>query len=197
MRIPTMIVDSTMNDSYPSHLTIEIDRIPLARYQRMSRFMLCLLPLSFFGGLLGFVAGVGSIERGDLTGINAVLSVIKGLAMGLGISSAVALVIYLVFCHWTATRYANSLEVTVEGAFLRIRQHSGARTDRKLHFRSIVDYTTYQDTLMRRFGIHSLHMATIGGGPHSIVVIPGVKDCERVRDMLSEIDRLRENNREG
>ncbi|MES2659155.1 MAG: hypothetical protein V4689_11100 [Verrucomicrobiota bacterium] len=182
-----------MKDTYPSTLTIEVDRIPLRNYLRASRLLLWILSLSFFGVMLGLAAGTGYLERNDLKGTDAILGVIKGVTAGLGISWAIALTVYYIFSHRGTSRYANSLEVTVEGAFLRIRQHTTARTDRKLHFRSIVDYATYQDALMRRFGIHALHMMTTGGGPGSLVVIPAVKNCEEVRDMLSEIDRLREN----
>ena len=66
-------------------------------------------------------------------------------------------------------------------------------SDRKLHFRSIVDYATTQDSLMRRFGIHALQMATTAGGQNTNLIIPGVKDCLRVRDLLADIDRQREN----
>jgi hypothetical protein len=36
-------------------------------------------------------------------------------------------------------------------------------------------------------------MSTAAGGQRSAVNVPGVKDCLKVRDMLSEIDRQREN----
>ena len=65
--------------------------------------------------------------------------------------------------------------------------------DRKLHFRAIVDYATTQDALMRRFDLHALQMTTTAGGPKSTLTIPGVKDCLKVRDILSDVDRLREN----
>jgi hypothetical protein len=46
---------------------------------------------------------------------------------------------------------------------------------------------------MRYFGIHALRMTTTGGGQNANVIVPGVKDCLRVRDLLADIDRLREN----
>ncbi len=42
---------------------------------------------------------------------------------------------------------------------------------------------------MRKFGIQCLEMTTTGG--YRLVVL-GVADCFSVRDKLSEIDRLRE-----
>ena len=62
-----------------------------------------------------------------------------------------------------------------------------------LHARVHPQAYTRQSELERAAGIHSLHMNTNGGGPGSCVVIRGIKDCLKVRDMLSEIDSLREN----
>jgi hypothetical protein len=47
--------------------------------------------------------------------------------------------------------------------------------------------------LMQYFGIEALQMTTIAGGQNAALTIAGVKDCTKIRDMLSEIDRLREN----
>ncbi|RYD45470.1 MAG: hypothetical protein EOP83_30905 [Verrucomicrobiaceae bacterium] len=103
------------------------------------------------------------------------------------------LVVYLLFHHRQSRRHAETLEVSVEGSYLRIRHGGRSTSDRKIHFRSIVDYDARQSSFMRLFGIHSLFMNTSGGGPGSVIVIPGIKDCLQVRDMLSEIDSLREN----
>ncbi len=123
----------------------------------------------------------------------AVLLVLMGVGTGIGISLLVALFCYLVFSHRFASRLAASLEVSVEGPFLHVRQHTAVLSDRKLHFRSIVDYATTQDFLMRHFGIQSLEMTTTAGGQNTNLVILGVKDCLRIRDVLADIDRLREN----
>ena len=80
----------------------------------------------------------------------------------------------------------------VEGAFLHIVQENYARVDRKLHFRSIVDYAAVDDILMRRFGLMALRMNTTGGGLDSTINLIGIKDCLKVRDMLAEIDSIRE-----
>ena len=45
---------------------------------------------------------------------------------------------------------------------------------------------------MQWFGVEGLQMRTIAGGQDAKVTIEGVKDCTKIRDMLSEIDRLRE-----
>jgi putative N-acetylmannosamine-6-phosphate epimerase len=87
---------------------------------------------------------------------------------------------------------AASLQVRVEGSFLRIIQKVPALQDRKLHFRAIVDYATVEGSLMRRFGIMTLQMTTTAGGAASTIRIDGLRDCTKVRDMLAEIDSIRE-----
>ena len=46
---------------------------------------------------------------------------------------------------------------------------------------------------MRRFGVHALQMGTNGSGITSIILIPGVTDALKARDLLIDIDRIREN----
>ena len=185
-----------MIDSYPSHLTIEIDRVRLRKFLCMRSLIAWATVFTLFGGLFGFVAFAKAMEAAENSGLSGGAAAICGalaLMKSIGISSVLALLAFFIFSFRSDTRTARNLEVTIEGSFLRVRQFAHSMTDRKLHFRSIVDYTTYQDSLMRRCGIHSLQMTTIGGGPTSTVMIPGVKDCLKVRDMLSEIDHLREN----
>jgi hypothetical protein len=67
-------------------------------------------------------------------------------------------------------------------------------SDRKLHFRAMVDYAVVQDPLMRLFAISALQMTTTGAGQSSTIIVPGVTHCESVRDLLSQIDRCREDH---
>jgi hypothetical protein len=151
------------------------------------------LPICFFGGFSGLGSISRALDRGTVTGTDAVLLASKTVCAGVGYSSLLALLLYLTLSHRVASRFAAGLQVSVEGPFLHIRQHMHILTDRKLHFRSIVDYATTQDFLMRYFSIHALQMTTTAGGPSSTITIPGVKDCLRIRDIRSDIDRLREN----
>lgn len=118
------------------------------------------------------------------------MAVVAGAAIGFAISFIFAFLIYLLRSHRLARRHAENLELSVEGSFLRLRENATVLLDRKLHFRSIVDYQVAQDSLTRRFNIYVLQMTVIAGAP---LVVHGVKDCTKIRDMLSEIDRLREN----
>jgi hypothetical protein len=194
-----------MSDSYPASFVIEIDRERLTKYFRVRSLLLWGIVLSFLGGLLGGPAFLP--ERGArLPFREAVLNLVRSFAEGVGLGLVLALLIYAIFCHRRAARRAAYLEVTVEGPFLRVRQQTHKlnnatasptvyriSSDRKLHFRSIIDYTVTQDFLMRYCEIYALEMTTPAAGLASFLVIPGVKDCLKVRDMLSEIDRVREN----
>ncbi len=183
-----------MSDQYPSTLSIEIDRDRLRTYLRVKWYLCCAVPLSLFGGMFGLAAVFDkSVHRVATSGGATVLLAVKALGIGIGLALLIALFCYFIVSHRIASRFAATLEVTVEGTFLRIRQHTIVMSDRKLHFRSIVDYATTQDLLMRYFGIHALQMATTAGGQNATLIIPGVKDCLKVRDLLAEIDRQREN----
>ncbi len=179
------------SDPYPSQFAIEIDRDNLRKYYRV-QWLLQWLCLGFFGIYIGGFASTAEIERGSKFGWNAASIVARDAAIGMAVSLIVAILLYLYFSHRRAARYADSLEISVEGSFLRIRQQTKSFLDRKLHFRAIVDYAVTQNALMHWCCIEALQMTTMSGGVHSTIRVPGVKDCLKVRDILAEIDRLRE-----
>lgn len=183
-----------MNDPYPTNLTIEIERDRLRKYYRVQWFLLWVLVLAFFGFMFGLDSFTAEVRRGEISRADWFFPAALAVGKGLGISFLVSCLLYLLFSHRLAARLANSVEVTVEGPFLRVRKQDAFYSDRKTHFRSLVDCTAMQGFLMRRFGLFSLHISTTGGGGGLRgLVIPGVKDCLKVRDMLADIDRLREN----
>ena len=182
-----------MSDPYPETLNIEIDRNRLRNYLRTKWLLSWVFGLGIFGGLIGFACIAGAIERGFDSWLAGLTFAAKVVVLSLGGTTFLALLFYFMLSHRLAARFAASLQVSVEGAFLRIRQHTNVMSDRKLHFRSIVDYATTQDSLMRRFGIHALRMATTAGGQNTHLYVPGVKDCLKVRDLLADIDGQREN----
>jgi hypothetical protein len=183
-----------MSDPYPSNLSIEIDRQVLKKYLRVRWLLSWATLFALLGGLFGLASIGNALERSVTSRGEVVFVIFKCVGTGLGISLLLALIFYLLFSHRVTSRMANSLEVSVEGAFLRIKQRAYITSDRKLHFRSIVDYTVMQDFLMRRFGIHALHMTTTAGGQNTGLVVTGLKDCLKVRDMLADIDSRRENH---
>ena len=180
-------------DPYPSHLSIGIDQARLCTFLRVCSLVVWIMPLSFFGAFFGLCLGADKVEGKGLPLGEVLVSMASGLGKGLGIAVLIGLTVHLLFRHRQARRYAETLEVSVEGSYLRIRHGGSSTSDRKIHFRSIVDYDARQSWLMNLIGIQSLHMNTNGGGPGSVIVVAGIKDCLQVRDMLSEIDSLREN----
>ena len=182
-----------MDDPYPEHFELEIDRERLRRYLRVHWFLAWMTLFTSFGAVFGMASAIDEFEKNPVNFWVAVSTAAQCTGMGAAIGFGGAVVMYFVFSHYLAARYADALRVNVEGAFLRIRERSLLEfRDRRLHFRSIVDYVVVQGWLMRRFNIAALQMTTTGGGPKSTIQIPGVRDCLQVRDALSHIDRLRE-----
>lgn len=182
-----------MTDPYPQTLQIEIDRRKLCRYLRVQAILCWTITLVIISSLIG-VATYLSEEK--VAKLESVADICRQSCLGLGIGAATGLLLglfcYLVFHHFSTRREADSLHVSVEGQFLRVREGSLFRRDRKLHFRAIVDYACFQGPLMRRCGITGIAMTTMAGGQGAGVNILAVKDAPKIRDMLSDIDRLRE-----
>ena len=183
-----------MDDSYPANIDFEFDRDQLRKYLRTQYFCGWLGGIGFFGGLLSLPIIAGAFERHLFEGLNTAALFALGTAVIAFVATlTVVFSLYLIFSHRVAARISESSRLSVEGPFLHLYQNGAAMHDRKLHFRSIVDYAIVQDRMMRRFGIACLQMNTTAGGATSLVRVLGVKDCLKVRDELAEIDRLREN----
>ncbi|WP_309398428.1 hypothetical protein [Cerasicoccus maritimus] len=179
-----------MKDRYPENFTIEIDRLKLRRYYQLAS----LWGFGWFFGIIGIVPGfilgsawLDSVHQATLLqcclylGAGGVVGFIGGVLTG-GI-------LHLLFSHWRAKRRANAASIEVQGPFLKVVQSIPEHEDRKIHFRSITDFSVAQDHLMRWAGIHRLFMSTTGNRP---VIVDGVKDAEKVRDILAEVDAIRE-----
>lgn len=181
-------------DSSSSHVAIEIDRARLRNYLRTSKILVWTLSLSIYAALMGSCLSISHVQRGRFSWFESIWIIARGTGMMVGAAVLIGLVTYLIFNHRQSRQSAESLEVSVEGAFLRIRQEGWIRSDRKIPFRSMMDFACRQDLLMRFTGIHSLRITitTVGAGSRNFVTILGVKDCIKVRDMLSEIDPSRE-----
>ena len=183
-----------MTDSYPQHVEIEIDRDRLRTYLRAKALLSWLLLLGSFGAVIGMAVSGQILEQGVRPWTDVIFILATGLGIGFITAILLAGALYLLFSHRVMGRFAGELRLSVEGPFLRVRQRLVIASDRKLHFRAIVDYAVVQDPLMRRFDISALQMTTTGAGQSATITVPGVKNCEKSRDLLSEIDRCRENN---
>lgn len=173
---------------HPETFQISIDHNKLCRYLRLQAILVTSAFFIFFGSLFGFASCTENKTDGEFV-IYCLLRVGVGASIGL----AIALFLYFVLYHFPSKRQADSVQLRVEGQFLRAREGFLFRRDRKLHFSAIVDYTCFDGPLMRWCGIAGIAMTTMAGGQSGILKIAGVKDTEKVRDVLSEIDRQRQN----
>ena len=182
-----------MPDSYPKIINFEFNRAQLGRYMNRTGLYTISFPFLLFGLLFGFAHVIGAATDLHFESEDGLYLFLIG-RMGV----CFTVVIMVIFCFYAlvirrhSRRYAASLDVSVEGSFLRIREYSKGMVDRKIHFRSIVDYSNIQSRMMTRYGIEALKMNTTSGGQNSGITILGIKDCLKMRDILSEIDQLRE-----
>ncbi|QEG37831.1 PH domain-containing protein [Bythopirellula goksoeyrii] len=183
-----------MNDQYPETFPIEIERDKLCRFYRVQSFIACSIVPFAFGFLFGGASTSKDRQR-DFENAEQVWSeFLRGAITGIGWGLLIGATLYFVFGHFAARRWATALEVAVEGDFLRVKEGGSTRRDRKLHFRAIVDYATFQNPLMRLCEIDGILITTTSGGVYSTINVYAVKNALEVRDMLSEIDRLREDS---
>lgn len=184
-----------MSQTYPEIINFEINRTQLERYMnRIGLYLISFLFL-FLGFFIGLCHSIGAAKDLNFKSKDELF-----LFLTVRMSICVAITIVVIFCFYVlgirkhSKRYAATLDVSVEGSFLRIREYSKGLVDRKIHFRSIVDYSNIQSPMMTRYGIQSLKMNTTSGGQYSAITILGIEDCLKVRDILSDIDQQRERN---
>jgi membrane protein YdbS with pleckstrin-like domain len=180
-----------MTDSYPESFPIEIEREKLCRYWRIEALLMLLFFGAFFGTQFGIVSAT---SRHAAMELDSWTTVPLRMGIGLLIGSAIAVVIYGIVGHYSSRLRVNRLEISVEKQYFRISEGVFIRSDRKLHFRSIVDYSCFSGPLMRFCGIEGLMLTTTAGGRYSTIRLKGVENALEVRDMLSLIDAHRENS---
>lgn len=154
------------------------------------------LALGFIGGLFGLISPIERIENGRTEGIrDIVFQLSLGVLYGILISTVIATILYFIFSHFRAKKISESQALEVEGPFLHVSQNAGfVKQDRKIHFRAITDFSVIEDKRMRRYGIQALHMNTTSGSQTGFIRVDGVKEGDQMRDLLAEIDILRENH---
>ncbi|HEY0009584.1 MAG TPA: hypothetical protein VGB55_12730 [Tepidisphaeraceae bacterium] len=184
-----------MSDSYPANFAIEIDREPLTRYLRAQHrsgwFFFMLVAGLFFGLIWATRYYENHVSLPWTTILLAAVWRVLGIVLALQVLGVIGYVLSV----RTIPEYVNSLLLSVEGPFLRIRNRvAGVEQDRKIHFRLLHIFSTKQNARMKRHGISTL-MITLSTGQEGTrtIEVPGVKDCLKARDMLAEIDSHREN----
>jgi len=177
------------SDKYPETIEFEIDRDKLRKYLRTRAFLFWNI-LTFFGAFGNFINAIEDCEYSSK--YDSILYITKGTLLGLLIGFCSAVILYFIFSHKCAKKTSDNLQIIVEGAFLRVVNKGYINTDRKIHFRALVDYTIMDGRLMRHFGLSVLAITTTGGGQQVPIRIIGLKDCQSVRQTLAEIDAIRE-----
>lgn len=183
-------------DRYPTEIDFEIDRKQLLRYWRMQAVLGCsgaTLPFAVLIAMAFFKSHLEShrdLSVGSLT-VWFILYVVVGTAAGL----LVACLIYLLMCHLPAQRASQNLRLMVEGPYLRFVSGGYFVTDRRIHFRSVSDYSTHEGPLLRKLGMKSLSFRIAGSGQMPLLHhVVGLVNPDDVRDQLCEIDAARENS---
>ncbi len=180
-------------NAVPEQFEIDIDRAGLLRYMRLQGLVTFIPFFLFFGAFFGLVASIDTLKQMDPHTAGAVISVLGSrIGIGLGVGFALGAGLYLMFIHRGSRLSAQSLSLRVDGMFLHIIRDGIIREDRKIHFNKITDYAVIDGPLMRRCGIRALSIACAAMRANSLLVIPGVVDAERIRDLLCVIDRERE-----
>lgn len=182
-----------MDDHFPARVQFEIDHQAVTRVQRLEVWLaLCVIGM-FFGAMVGMASQeVKDSVAAEMTPSQLWSKLLFGAGCGTAAGLLFMSLIYLLLFHCIIRRRSERLSLRVDGPFLCVTEMKFQRTNRKIHFRSIVDYAIVDGPLLRFAGIRALRMNTLGGGVASSILVPGVKDCERVRDMLAEIDAARE-----
>lgn len=182
-------------DPYPENIDYEINREGLTQYFLVDSRRVIRTLLWFIVGVCVFVPGISMLE-GCTVYLQPWMVIPVMVLLGFAIHGLIVMlavpISYLM--KERARRTAMNLQVSVQGAYLRIRSGEGEElSDQLIHFRSLVDFSHIKNKKLDRIGVEMLNINTMAGGIGSEITILGLKDTASVRDQLAEIDALREN----
>lgn len=147
--------------------------------------------LSLFFSIVAFS---GSFKRSPIYQFDDVWQrLVTYLATGIPIGCCIGVLMYLLTTHFYAKWAAQNLRLIVEGPYLRLVSGGIFVSDRRMHFRTISDYTTHAGPLLRRLAMKTLSFSATGSRNSLPTRIAGLVDPDKVRDALCEIDAAREN----
>ena len=179
-------------DPHPQQITFDFDREALRRYLRLRGLTLWIIGLGGLGSFIGFCTAMDMLQRANTAFPEKLPDALTHFVrLGAG-GIVLGLLCYLICSHRQAVSHARSISLEVDGAFVRVREGGLFKTDRKIHFRSVVDYSLVEGPILRRCGLKTLRMSVPVGAPAGLIQITGLRDCDAVRDQLAEIDALRE-----
>jgi hypothetical protein len=177
----------------PECFEIEIDRVGLLRYLRRQGlgWVVVFVAFGVFFGLVAVAEAMEKIHFGEPASEQWKIAISR-IGMVLVSGSVLGWLAYWVFVHRGSRRAADGLRLRVDGMYLHIINEGLVRVDRKIHFNKVTDYAVIDGPVLRHCGIRALSITCDGARPNAVLVIPGVIDAERIRDLLCAIDRQRE-----
>lgn len=183
---------STPNTSASAEIVYAFDSDRLRRYLRVRGFILWVGALGALGSLFGFIAAGKKLESSRLDVPTKIIAAARATGIGFGCGALIGAFCYLTLTHARSATEARTASLRVDGPFVRLKTGGFTHTDRKVHFRSIIDYSIIDGPLRRRFGLQTLQMTVPAGVPNGLIQLTGLRDCERVRDELAALDAARE-----
>lgn len=181
------------SDKYPEQIEFEIDRPRVRRYLRLLGFGSYLGGTTVVSLFFSFAAFTGSFQHQPIVQFDEIVHRLAAyFATGLAIGCAIGLLLYFVTTHFIADWAAQNLRLIVEGPYLRLVSGGVFVSDRRIHFRTVNDYSTHAGPLLRRLGMKSLSFR-VEGNSRLLTTVAGLVDPDDVRDALCEIDAAREN----
>jgi membrane protein YdbS with pleckstrin-like domain len=164
----------------------------LRRYLRVRGFVLWVGTLGMLGALLGFPAAGKKLDSPRYDVRTKLIAASRAAGIGFGAGALLGAFCYVALTHFRSSAEARTASLRVDGPFVRLKTGGFMHTDRKIHFRSIIDYAVVDGPLRRRFGLQTLQMTVPTGVPNGLIQLTGLHDCERVRDELAALDAARE-----
>jgi hypothetical protein len=181
-------------DKFPEQIEFEIDREKLFRYRRRQLIYGCLgIPL-LLSTILAIAIFGGRVEKQPPWTVEQLVwmgLLYFGVALAAG--ALVGIAVYFVFVRRELTLSVRNLRLVVEGPFLRIVSGGSFVSDRRIHFRAISNYSTYDSPLLQDYGMKLLSFQVCGDSDSRATSVAGLKNPDEVRDALCEIDASREN----
>ena len=181
----------------PEEIHYPFDHDLLRHYLRLKGALLWIGVLLCLGAFFGFTSVGRLVENPNIPAAAKLANALRNTATGAGCGAALGGLCYLVLTHFRADRESRAASLHVEGPFVRVTLGGFARVDRKLHFRSIIDYSLVEGPLRRRLGLKTLVMSVpagppVLGAPAGSVLLTGLRDPDHVRDELAALDAARE-----
>ena len=183
----------TFKDSFPLEIEFEIDRERLLQHLLMQAIMGCfglVLPFCLLFAFAFFNSHMAPYSNADLWFRIGWLGVY--MVGGLVACALFGSVLYFTYFRPSARLTAQNLRLMVDGPYLRLVSGGFVLLDQRFHFRDVSSYGTIQGPFLRRHGLKSLCFRVHGRSTTPPLLVTGLVDADRVRDVLCEIDTCRE-----